>query len=118
MDVIVQTHTIPSLGTLTQAKIKKQVRQELDLYFDELICTATNPTFSISADIICRYIVGMATLKTMMCMLLDELDKGTQALYLDAMEARFKFETDVTVEHTNTTKDYQYWHQYVVVDHH
>ena len=39
-------------------------------------------------------------------------------MYLDAMEARFKFQMDVTTEHTDTLKDYQSWHQYVTVDQH
>jgi len=65
-----------------------------------------------------KYIAGLATLKTMMCMLTNELDRGAQAVYLDVMEARFRFQMDVIIEHTNTIKDYQSWHQYVTVDQH
>jgi len=65
-----------------------------------------------------KYVVGSSTLKTMMCMLSDKLDRGAQAVYLDAMKARVGFQTDVTVEHTDTIKDYRSWHQYVTVDQH
>jgi len=74
--------------------------------------TATNP------DIMHKYVAGPATLKTLMHMILDELNRGAQEVYLNAMEARVRFQTDVTVEHTDTIKDYQYWHQYVTVDQH
>lgn len=65
-----------------------------------------------------NYVAGLATLKTMMCMLSDELDGGARAVYPDAMEARFMFQIDFTAKHTDTIKDYQSWHQYVIVDHH
>ena len=54
----------------------------------------------------------------MMHMLSDELDRGARSMYPDAMEARFRFQTDVTTEHMDTMKDYQSWHQYVTVDQH
>ena len=53
-----------------------------------------------------------------MHILLDELERVVWAVYPDGMEARFRFQTNVTVEHINTIKDYQYWHQYVTVDQH
>ena len=112
------THAIPSLRTLTQAKTKKHVQQEIDSYFDELMHTATSPDFPISVDIICKYVASPATLKIMMHMLTNKLDRGARAVYPDAMEARFRFQTDFTSEHTNTIKDYQSWHQYVTVDQH
>jgi len=43
MDVVVHTHAIPYIGTLTQVKTKAQVRLEIDSYLDELMCIATNP---------------------------------------------------------------------------
>lgn len=52
----------------------------------------------------------------MTCILSDDLDRGAQAVYSDAMEARFRFEIDVTMEHTDTIRDYQSWHQYFTVD--
>ena len=112
------THMIPSLGTLTQAKTKKQVQQELDSYFDDLMRTATNPNLLISADVMRKYVASSTTLKTMMHMLTDELDRGARAVYPDAMEARFRFQTDFTAEHTDDIKDYQSWHRYVTVDQH
>ena len=107
MNIIVHPHVIPSLGTHTQVKTKKQVQQELDSYFDELMRTATSPKFPISASIMHKYVAGPATLKTMMHILIDELDRGARAVYPYAMEARFKFQRDVTAEHTDTIKDYQ-----------
>jgi len=118
MKVVVHIHAIPSLGTLTQAKSKKQNQQDLDSYFDELMRVATSPDFPISADIMHKYVTGSATLRTMIHILSDELDRGAQAVYSDAMEARFKFQMDVIVEHVDTIKDYQSWHQYVIVDQH
>lgn len=57
-------------------KTKVQVRLELDSYFDELMHTATSQDLPISADIMHKYVAGPATLKTMMRMLIEELDKG------------------------------------------
>ena len=54
----------------------------------------------------------------MMHMLLKELDRGARAVYPNAMEARVRFQTDVTAEHTNTIKDYRSWQQYVTIDQH
>lgn len=112
------THAIPSLGTLTQEKTKKQVQQELDSYFDELMRISTSLDLPISGYIMCKYGSGMATLKIMMCMLIDDLEKGARVVYPNAMEVRFRFHIDVTAEHMDTLKDYQSWHQYVTVDQH
>lgn len=79
---------------------------------------ATSPNFPISADIMHKYVFGPATLKTMMHMLSNELDRGARAVYPDAMEAKVRFQTNVTVEHTDTIKDYISWHQYVTIDQH
>ena len=54
----------------------------------------------------------------MMHMLSDELDRGAQAVYLDAMEARVRFQKDVTLDYTDTITDYRSWHHFTVVDHH
>lgn len=78
----------------------------------------TNPNLPISADIMCKYVAGLATLRMLLHILSDELDRGAQVVYLDAMEARFRFQTDVMAEHTNTIRDYQSWRQYVNVDQH
>ena len=78
-------------------KTKKPVEQELDSYFDKLMRITTNPDFPISVDIMRNYVVGPAKFKTMMHIILDELDRGAQAVYLDAMEARLRLDMDVTV---------------------
>jgi len=106
MDVVVCEHAIPSIGTLIQVKTKAQVRLELDLYFKELMFIATSPDFPIKVDIMHKYVASMAALKTTMCILSDELDKGSQEVYLDDMEVRVRFQKDVTLEHTDTIMDY------------
>lgn len=91
MDVVVHTHEIPSLGTLTQVNTKKQVQLELDSYFNELMCISTSPNLPISANTMHKYVVGPATLKTMMRMISDELERGYQVVYPNAMEAKVRF---------------------------
>ena len=71
---------------------------------------ATNTNLEISADTMHQYVGGLATLKTMMHMLLDELDRGARAVYPDVMEARVRFYKYVTTEYTDTIADYQAWH--------
>ena len=82
------------------------------------MCIATNLDFPISTKTMHKYVVGPTTLKAMMCMLSDELDREARAVYLDSMQARVRIQTYVTMEHTNTIKDYRSWHQYVTVDQH
>ena len=77
MDVVVRTHMISSIGTLTEAKTMMRI--------------ATSANLVISADAMHQYVVGPVTLKKMMCMLSDELDRGDQAVYLNLMEARVRF---------------------------
>ena len=96
-------------------KTKAQIRLELDSYFEELMHIATRPNFPISADIMHKYVVVLAALKTMMRMLSDELERGARAMYRDFMESRVKFQKDVTLEHTDTITDYRSWHQYVTI---
>lgn len=45
-----------------------------------------------------RYVVGSATLKTMMCVLSNDLDRGAQVVYADAMEARVHFQKYVILD--------------------
>lgn len=72
----------------------------------------------VSAGTMHQYVVGLATLKTMMCVLSDELDRGSRVVYLDVMEARVRFQKDFTIEYTDTIADYQAWNQFANVDHH
>ena len=69
MDVVVCTHVIPCIWTLTELKTKKQVRLEIDSYFDKLMHIATSANLSISADIMHKYVASPTALKKMMCML-------------------------------------------------
>lgn len=51
----------------------------------------TSVDLVINLDTMHQYVIGLAALKTMMCMLLDELGKGVRAVYPDAKEARVCF---------------------------
>ena len=118
MDVFVHAHAIPSIGTLTEANTKGQVRLELDSYFDEMMRIDTSADLAISVDTMHQYVVGPTALKTMMCMLSDELDKRAKVVYPDAIVARVRFQKDVITEYTDTIVDYQSWHHFRNVDHH
>jgi len=90
----------------------------MDSYFDELMRIATSTDLAISADTMHQYVASIATLKTMMCMLSDELDRGSKVVYLYATKARVRLRKDVTIEYTDTIADYQAWHQFITIDHH
>lgn len=62
------------MTTLTKCKEKNQVRLELDVYFDQLILTATSTDFQVSTDEMQMYITGPTFLKTKMHMLQDVFD--------------------------------------------
>lgn len=79
---------------------------------------ATSPYMSIIVDTMHRYVTGPTTLKTKMHMLSDNLDRGAQAVYPNAMEARVRFQKDVTLQYMDTITDYRAWHQFATVDHH
>lgn len=85
MEDVMHTYAIPSLGTLTEAKTKKQVQQELDSYFNELMRVATSPDFPISVDIMHKYVARLTRLRTMLRIVSDELQRGVQVVYMDAM---------------------------------
>jgi len=107
MDIFVRAYVIPYIGTLTKVKTKAQVWLVLDMYFDELMCIATILDLVIKEDTMHKYVVHPTTLKTMMFMLLYELDRRSWVVYLDAMEVRVRFEKDVTLEYmtpSQTTK--------------
>lgn len=76
MDVGVHAHAIPSIGTLIEVKAKEHFFLELDSYFDELMHIATSANLVISVNTMHYYVVGLATLKTMMHMLSKDLDRG------------------------------------------
>jgi len=61
------------------------------MYFDQLMCVATSTYLEISADTMHQYVARLVALKTIMCMLLDELDISAKSVYPDAMEERVLF---------------------------
>lgn len=117
MDVIMCTHAIPSIGTLTEVKTKNQAWLELDLYFEQLMRITTSIDLKMIADTMHQYVVGPATLKTMMCMLYDELDRGAKSVYSDSTEVRVFFQKDVNMEYADTITNYQGWHQFTTINH-
>lgn len=78
----------------------------------------TNVDLAISANTMHQYVTGPTTLKAMMCMLLDELDKGARVVYSNATEGKIHFQEDVTVDYTDTIMDYRSWHQFTIFNHH
>jgi len=112
MDVIVCMHAILSIGTLTEVETKNQVWLELGIYFDELMRIANIIDLEISRNTMHQYVVGLATLKTMIHMLSDELDRDTKPVYPNETEEKFHFQKDVTIEVIDTIIDYQAWHQF------
>ena len=87
------------------------------MYFYKLMCMVTNTHSKISTDTMHQYVVGPTTLKVVMHVLSDDLDRGAITVYPAAMEARVHFQQDVTIERTNTITDDQAWHQFATVDH-
>lgn len=77
------------------------------MYFDELMHVATNAHWEINANTMHKYVDGLATLKTMMCMLANKLDIDAISMYSDAMVARVHFQKYVTIDRADTTMDYQ-----------
>lgn len=57
---------------------------------------ATSDDLQLSTKNMQKYIGGPATLRTMLCMLQDELEKGSRNIYLEAMEARVHFQKYIT----------------------
>jgi len=72
------------------------------MYFDKLMCIVTYTHLEISIDTMHQYVAGSATLKTMMHVLSNELDRGAKSVYPDATEPRVLFQQDVTIEHADT----------------
>ena len=73
---------------------------------------------TLSFFLLIRQIVASpVALKMMMHMLSDELDIGAILVYPDAMEARVRFQWDVTFERTDTITDDQASHQFSTINH-
>lgn len=62
MNVILHTHVIPSIDTLTKVKTKSEERLKLDMYFDQLICVATRAELEINKDTMHQYVIGLAVI--------------------------------------------------------
>ena len=89
-----QTHKIPSVGTLTHAMRKNQVMLDVDKYIKKLMCISIGDDLQINTKNIQRYIGGPATLHTMLCMLQDQMERGFRTIYPESMEERVHFNKD------------------------
>ena len=69
LEVIVRTHRIPSIGTLTQTMRKKQATLQVDQYIEKLMHEANNDDLHLSIENMRKYIDGSTTLRTMLCIL-------------------------------------------------
>lgn len=69
LDVLVRTHQIPSIGSLTKAKPKNQVLQEVKEYFEQLRQEATREDLELNAHNMQNFIGGLVKVKTMLLML-------------------------------------------------
>ena len=67
---------------------------------------ATSDDLQLSAKNMQMYISGPTTLKIVLRMLHDELDKGFRTIYPEAMEARLCFEKEITKQYEDTIEKY------------
>lgn len=116
-DVIVRTHRFPSIITLTQAMKKNQFLLEVNNYIEQLMWEATINDLQWSAENMQKYIGGPNTLKTMLGMLQDELDRGSWTIYPESMEVIVCFEKDITKQYGGTIAQYQAWYQFITEAH-
>ena len=80
LDVIVRTHKIPLIRTITQAMRKNQVMLEVHGYIKQLMREATSDDLQLSTKIMQKYIGGPATLRRVLHILQDELDRGFRTI--------------------------------------
>ena len=102
LDVIVRMKNIPSIGTLAQAMRKNQVMLKVDMYIEQLMHKAASDDLQLSTKNMQKYIGGPTTVKIVLHKLQDELDKGFRTIYLEAMEARVRFDKDITKQYRDT----------------
>jgi len=80
------------------------------MYFDKLICMVTIKHSEISTNTMHQYVARPTSLKTMMHIISDELDRRTIVVDPDATEARHHYEQDVNIKLTNTITENQTSH--------
>lgn len=95
-----------SIGMLTKAKEKNPSKLQIDVYFDQLMLMATNANFQFIADKMHMYISSLALLRTKLCMLQQELHKGSKLVYPEEMEARVCFQKFIIKEYMDTISLY------------
>lgn len=88
-DVLVRTHQITSVSSLTKAKPKNEVEQEVKEYLELLRQDSTKEDLDLSAHNMHKFIGGPVKVKIMLLMFQNVLDTRSKTIYLDAMAARF-----------------------------
>ena len=81
MHVIVHMHEIPPIWHTHRGEDKKQVRLELNMYFDKLMHMVTNTHLEINIDIMHQCVVSSTVPKKTMHMLEDELDEWAEPMH-------------------------------------
>lgn len=71
----------------------------------------------LSVENMKKYIGGLVVGKTMLQKLQDELDKGSKTIYLEAMEARVRYQKDIIKQFGDIIAQYQAWYQCVSESH-
>jgi len=78
-----------------KAKHKNQVWLEIGRYMDQLRQDGTNDDLDLSEKNMQKYIGGPITIKTMLHMLQDELEKGSKTIYPEVMEEIFCYQKHI-----------------------
>lgn len=99
---MVRMHMISSIGSLSVNKEKNHVRQEIDRYMEQLRWEATNDDLDMSIKGMKKYIGSLTRVNTMLCMLQDELDKGSKTIYPKAMEEKLSYQEDTIKQYGET----------------
>lgn len=107
LDILVRTHHIPSVGSLTKAKPKNQVQQEINEYLEQLIQNAIKEDLELDKQNMQKYVDGPVQVREMLLMLQNELKNGSKTLYLNSMEARVYFQLDIITQFGDTITQYQ-----------
>lgn len=81
---------------------KNKFMPDVDNYIEHLMHVATSDDLQLSVENMQRYISGLATIKKMLCMLQDELDKDFRTIYPESMKARVRFDKDVIKQYGDT----------------
>lgn len=92
LDFLVKAHGIPSVGSLTKAKHRHQVSQEIEEYLEQLRQIATKEDLEMNRQTMQNYIDGPIQIRRMFLLLERDVKTRSKSLYLDDMEDRVHFQ--------------------------